>query len=479
MILLSVVVYSTKRPPPLVARSGAPSAVPETSLTVADFGEWALLACFGILILLSIRIIFRSRKDRVPAQSAPSGPSLIRSLQDLNPDERRRAAIELHQYPGDATVEALIKALKDNEPEVRACAAESLRLLGDTRAVNPLIQILESDTKHNPVHFAILALGRLRTPKAIAALVFALERGKGDHLGTIASQLGEARAADGVDVLIKLLGTGSDYPRRHAVVALEKIGDKRAIEPLKRALEDPDEGVRERAAEALLELGYDVPTPAAAVMPSVQGSSPMPESELDLFMAKVGRKDMLDDSHWTGILRHGARAIPRLLPLLDSADVNVVAEAAGLLGRLEAREAVAKLKVLATSQCAEIRNSSLAALARLAPELRLDENEPYQQIASLWTALIQQQQNDVCPSETLRDWCAQATSAMPRLNIPSAKTAQAWAMLGDLYYKALHPDREGGFRAMKRCPEAKRCFQEAVRLDSGQYYWNEKLKRLG
>jgi HEAT repeat protein len=179
---------------------------------------------------------------------------LVRKLEHQDSEIRFKAAVELSRHPGEVTVTALIKALKDSDPEVRGCAAESLRLLGDPRAVEPLVDVLETDTEHNPAYSAVLALGEIGTPRAVEALISALDRRKGD-LSTIASQLGKLKASGAVDALIKLLEDGTEYQRRHAVMALGKIGDRKAIEPLKRALNDADEGVRERAAEALSFFG--------------------------------------------------------------------------------------------------------------------------------------------------------------------------------------------------------------------------------
>jgi HEAT repeat protein len=175
---------------------------------------------------------------------------LIKALEDQEAKTRLKAAGELYQFPGDATVTALIKALKDSDPEVRGCAVESLRLLGDSRAVEPLIEVLETDTEHTPLYYAINALGELHTARAVEALISALETRKGD-LSSLVFQLGENRAIGAVDALIMLLEGGTDYQRRHAVMALGKIGSRRAVEPLKKALNDTDEGVRERAARAL------------------------------------------------------------------------------------------------------------------------------------------------------------------------------------------------------------------------------------
>lgn len=69
--------------------------------------------------------------------------------------------------------------------------------------------------------------------------------------------------ADNVDTLIKDLKSGSDYKiRLSAVLALAKLGDKRAIDPLVGALADSDKTVRGASTVALGKL-VDASTPAA------------------------------------------------------------------------------------------------------------------------------------------------------------------------------------------------------------------------
>lgn len=184
----------------------------------------------------------------------PAETSLLMiSLQDPDSVIRRKAAVELHRHPGEIVVSSLIRALKDPTPDVRGAAAESLRLLHDPRAVEPLIELVETDAEDGPVYYAINALGDIRTSRAIEALVFALNQRKGD-LSTLAFQLGEARARGAVESLIQLLRDGTPYQRRHAAMALGSIGELAAVEPLEEALHDSDEGVRERARNALNQL---------------------------------------------------------------------------------------------------------------------------------------------------------------------------------------------------------------------------------
>lgn len=184
-------------------------------------------------------------RGAAPAREEASADELIASLANSNAATRLNAVIELHRHPGEASASALIAALKDEDAEVRAAAAESLRLLRDPRAVPPLIEVLETDSEHTPVYNAIKALGYIRTPESISALVSALHRGKGDA-SALAFELGEARAAAAVEPLIRLLQNGTAYQRKQAVTALAQIKDTVALEPLERALEDSDEGVRDR-----------------------------------------------------------------------------------------------------------------------------------------------------------------------------------------------------------------------------------------
>jgi len=180
--------------------------------------------------------------------------ALIAELNN-NPDSkvRLKAAIELSRNPSEHSTSALIKGLKDSAADVRGCCAESLRMLKDSRAVEPLIEVLLTDTQHDPVYYAAKALGTLRTPRAIEAMICALEQRKGD-ISELCLQLGEVRAKAAVEPLIgavKDRENVSAYARRHAVMALEKIGDPGAKEALQFALHDSDEGVRTRAENAL------------------------------------------------------------------------------------------------------------------------------------------------------------------------------------------------------------------------------------
>jgi HEAT repeat protein len=195
----------------------------------------------------------------VSATSSPSAVSLI--IDELNKSIDAGKKCQLikdlgKHHRGDQVLHAIVRSLKDPDEKVRLYAVGTLQDLGDARAAEPLIELLMTDTAHQPCYYATKALASLKTPRAISGMVLALQAQKGD-LSELAFQLGEVRAREAVEVLCNLVegtGGGSAYARRHAVISLAKIGDRRAISALGKALSDADEGVRERAQNALNEL---------------------------------------------------------------------------------------------------------------------------------------------------------------------------------------------------------------------------------
>ena len=98
---------------------------------------------------------------------------LRRVVASEDPDVRTRAAVSLGRLRDRAAVPALIEALwlAPREYE-REEAVRWLGRLGDTQALDPLLQILpESRTRH----LAVVAIGRLRDPRTFDALADVLE----------------------------------------------------------------------------------------------------------------------------------------------------------------------------------------------------------------------------------------------------------------------------------------------------------------
>lgn len=117
-------------------------------------------------------------------------------LRDVNKDRRRTAVMKLGMIGGDQAIRTLIMIVKNKNEDliVRGRAAMMLGKIGDTRAVEPLIECLDAPGFQIPYN---------------------------------------------------------------AAQSLGKLGDTRAIEPLLRMLNTDHERFREAAMEALEHLGYN------------------------------------------------------------------------------------------------------------------------------------------------------------------------------------------------------------------------------
>lgn len=150
---------------------------------------------------------------------------LITELGAENDDIRRRAQITLHEL-GVLAIEPLADALLTGEPEVRRRAAALLADVGDARAVTPLIKALNTllcDECDDLTLVKIVdALGHFGDPRGVAALVEALPN-------------------------------ATPPVKRRIIAALVSIGDRRAIAPIQRLVDDP--AVGETARWALNQLG--------------------------------------------------------------------------------------------------------------------------------------------------------------------------------------------------------------------------------
>ena len=126
----------------------------------------------------------------------------------------------------------------------------------------------------------------------------------------------------------------------------------------------------------------------------------------------------------------------------------------------------------------EIKATALPKLDKRETELCLDCQDPYGQIAGLWTAIIQGRQN-LYPPVTLHAYCVETWDAMPRVKFPSTeKEARAWGMLGSLFFKSLNPDWPGGFDGTRPCSEARKCYAEALRCEPGSSWWKGWVDRF-
>jgi len=169
--------------------------------------------------------------DRPDPNQTPDVEGAIRLLRSPDVQLRQFVAYLLGRVGDARAIEPLIDALQDDNAGVRGAAANALGAIGDDAAVPYLKPLLNNDN-HQLVVWAAYALTRLGH----------------DYFSVLA----DALTAPDVDV------------RRSAVLALQQLGDPRAIPPLLALSDDharrfeADSTVAEAAVKALVSLGYNV-----------------------------------------------------------------------------------------------------------------------------------------------------------------------------------------------------------------------------
>jgi HEAT repeat protein len=154
-------------------------------------------------------------------------------------------------------INALIGVLDDQDPDVRERAAQALGEIGDIRAVEPLVVALKDRERNDKwVRMRIArALQNIGGKRVMDAMLEVLDEDRDIFTVTSSILSHEPRA---VPSLIGYLKDKNPVVREYAAIALGHIGDTRAIESLRVALQDDrrdDRGsAREAASQALQRL---------------------------------------------------------------------------------------------------------------------------------------------------------------------------------------------------------------------------------
>lgn len=190
-------------------------------------------------------------------------------------------------------------------------------------------------------------------------------------------------------------------------------------------------------------------------------------ADVQSLLAELGRRDILGKNPALEQLRSmGQEAVPYLLGILESSDDALkLADTINLLGEMGIEQAVPKLKRLSQSQWVEVALAARTALAVLdkTPTLRVDPHHLNDQIGQLWTAIIQSHKT-LYPPDVLKAFCTEAAAALPKA--PDKELSSIWLMLGSLTYKSFYPEDYVDPHNVKSCPEAKVCYEQALRCDA-------------
>jgi HEAT repeat protein len=165
----------------------------------------------------------------VPDDQVPDVEGAIQLLRSPDVQMRQFVAYLLGRVGDKRAIEPLIDALQDEHPGVRGAAANALGAIGDETAIPYIKPLLKTDN-----------------PQLVVWAAYALTMLGNDYFPTIVNALSSS------DVVV----------RRSAILALQQLGDKRAIPLLLPLANDPerrfeaDSTVGEAVQKALASLGY-------------------------------------------------------------------------------------------------------------------------------------------------------------------------------------------------------------------------------
>lgn len=219
----------------------------------------------------------------VPARSIGAGETLL----DINwvplyenwdtGIQRILSVIE----PIPVRVQKPITALRSEDIDVRYVAVRALNKIGDPSTVTALSEALK-DNNINVRAYASAALGKIGSA-AVSVLVEALREPDSDVRQRVAQALGqigpEAKAA--VPALIDALKDQEEWDYNTAAQALVDINTpeaRKALEDYYRlfeALKDPDESIRNQAAQDLGYIGPEAKTAVQALIEALKDDDEM------------------------------------------------------------------------------------------------------------------------------------------------------------------------------------------------------------
>jgi HEAT repeat protein len=213
-------------------------------------------------------------------------PHLARLLSDPEPAARAAAVASLGTLYADSAAGEIIRLLDDPDEQVREQALSVLPKLNTTDK-SGLVQKISSLMRDDPSLAvqgeAIAAMARLGAVEAAAAELSArLEssdaRTRSSALETAARIGSNLDGSFDLQLILRALDDPSAILRRQAVNALSSMEGDAICRKLVQSLHDPDEGVREAAAEELRQRGHES---RVLVLKLFESESPILDSALD------------------------------------------------------------------------------------------------------------------------------------------------------------------------------------------------------
>jgi len=246
----------------------------------------------------------------------------------------------------DKILDTLIEHIWSPKPDVRISAILILGMMKDERALIPLLEVSQDENFREEVRRALVFIGKDR-PESLLSL-FEIDntyqkRFLCEVAGIIASPVY-------FPTFEKLLTDEDGHIRSSAAIAISKLGNQKAIEPLKRLLTDPYEDVQEAAVRALSNLREGLST--NELLDMLDEPIPLQRKNVALLLGRIG----------------ATAAIPALGFVLKDAHVSVRKAVIEAFSHLKTKESITFLILALTDEDSDIRALSALSLGSVGGE---------------------------------------------------------------------------------------------------------------
>ena len=194
------------------------------------------------------------RPDVPPGSAPPTHDVLVAQLRNIDGEVRIAAARELGRRGDPLAVPALIAALRDPHAPVRIAAAHAMGKLRDERAIEALGGAMSGDEDGNVQSASRGALQAIGTPAADAVIAEYDARREQAEREAYARANPTVDRTRGVDGLLDAFRGPHERLHAEAADALAEAGPT-AVEPLAALLKDESVWLRKRTAELLGRVG--------------------------------------------------------------------------------------------------------------------------------------------------------------------------------------------------------------------------------
>ncbi|NWF76381.1 MAG: HEAT repeat domain-containing protein [Nitrospirae bacterium] len=253
---------------------------------------------------------------------------------------------EIRRIIGENAIDYIIPHTKSNKYEVKASAILLLGLMKDNRAYNALLEISQEENFVDDVKRAFVFIGK-ESPESLLKLFETDNIYQKRIMCEIASCIASPVY---YPILEELLKNEDGHIRSIAATGLSKIGDPKAMEPIKKLLNDPYEDVQEAAVEALSR--FRTWLSVIDYINLLRDRNPTLRKNAALILGKIDAKE----------------AIPALEFALKDSDVRVRKACVEAFSLLKTKDSVKSLILALTDEDPQIRISSALNLGSIGGE---------------------------------------------------------------------------------------------------------------